>query len=130
MIVSIEDYMRRQIIKLAWPVILEGAGMMAVGVLLTAMVGRLGAVALAGVGLSNMLQFSAAMVFAAAGTGAAALVARETGAGNWREVRSITGQAIMLGIVFGSLLAGIGWVSAEAALSLTAADREVVVLAA
>jgi len=129
-IVSIEDYMRRQIIKLAWPVILEGAGMMAVGVLLTAMVGRLGAVALAGVGLSNMLQFSAAMVFAAAGTGAAALVARETGAGNWREVRSITGQAIMLGIVFGSLLAGIGWVSAEAALSLTAADREVVVLAA
>ena len=130
MIVSIEDYMRRQIIKLAWPVILEGAGVMAVGVLITAMVGRLGAVALAAVGLATMLQFSTAMVFAAAGTGAAAIVARESGAGNWREVRNITGQAIMLGAAFGLVLAGIGWLAAEYVLSLTAAEPEVAELAA
>lgn len=121
--------MRRQVIKLAWPVILEGAGIMAVGVLLTAMVGRLGAISLAAVGLANMLQFSTAMVFAAAGTGAAAIVARETGAGNWREVRSITGQAIMLGAVFGIILSVIGWFAAEYALKLTAAEIEVADLA-
>lgn len=130
MIVSIEDYMRRQIIKLAWPVILEGVGVMAVGVLLTAMVGRLGAITLASVGLANMLQFSTAMVFAAAGTGAASIVARETGAGNWREARNIIGQAVMLGMVLGIGLAIIGWLVAEYALKLTAAEPEVVTLAA
>lgn len=130
MIVSIEDYMRRQIIKLAWPVILEGMGVMAVGVLLTAMVGQLGAVPLAAVGLATMLQFSTAMVFAAAGTGAAAIVARETGAGNWREVRNITGQAILLGAVLGIAVAVIGWSTAEFVLKLTAAEPEVAALAA
>jgi putative MATE family efflux protein len=94
------------------------------------MVGRLGAVALAAVGLATMLQFSTAMVFAAAGTGAAAIVARETGAGNWREVRNVTGQAIMLGAVFGVAVAGIGWFTAEYVLSLTAAEPEVAGLAA
>ena len=130
MLVSMEDYMRRQIIKLAWPVILEGLGIMAVGVLLTAMVGRLGAVPLAAVGLATMLQFSTAMVFAAAGTGAAAIVARETGAGNWLEVRNITGQAILLGMVFGTGVAVIGWFGAEFVLNLTGAEPEVTSLAA
>ena len=130
MIVSIADYMRRQIIKLAWPVILEGIGIMAVGVLLTAMVGQLGAVPLAAVGLATMLQFSTAMVFAAAGTGAAAIVARETGAGNWLEVRTIIGQAIMLGAFLGTGLAVIGWFTAEFVLSLTAAEPDVAGLAA
>ncbi|WP_245867438.1 putative FMN/FAD exporter YeeO [Sporomusa silvacetica DSM 10669] len=129
MIVSIVDYMRRQIIKLVWPVILEGTGIMAVGVLLTAMVGRLGAVSLAAVGLATMLQFSTAMVFAAAGTGAAAIVARETGAGNWQEARNIIGQAIGLGAVLGTGVAAIGWFAAEFVLNLTAAESEVIGLA-
>jgi Na+-driven multidrug efflux pump len=60
-------------------------------VLVTAMVGNFGAVSLAAVGLATMVQFSSAMIFAAAGTGAAAIVAREAGAGNWAGVRTITG---------------------------------------
>lgn len=130
MIVSIRDYMWRQIIKLAWPVIFEGVIIMAVNVLLTAMVGRLGAVPLASVGLAVMMQFASALVFAAAGTGAAAIVARETGAGRWQEVRSITGQAIMLGAVLGVVLAVAGLLAADWVLSLTAAEPEVSSLAA
>ncbi|SDE94830.1 MATE family efflux transporter [Sporomusa acidovorans] len=130
MIVSIKAYMRRQIIKLAWPVIFEGVAVMAVNALVTAMVGRLGAVPLAAVGLATMMQFSAAMVFAAAGTGAAAIVARETGAGNWREVRNIVGQAIMLGAMLGIVLAVVGWFLAAPALGLTAAEPAVTELAA
>ncbi|HWR41653.1 MATE family efflux transporter [Sporomusa sp.] len=130
MILSIKQYMRRQIIKLAWPVIFEGVGIMAVNVLVTAMVGQLGAVPLAAVGLATMMQFSAAMVFAAAGTGAAAIVARETGAGRWREVRRVTGQAIMLGVVCGVVLAVLGLLVADRVLALTAAEPEVAGLAA
>lgn len=130
MIISIKHYMRRQIITLAWPVIFEGVGIMAVNVLVTAMVGQLGAVPLAAVGLATMLQFSAAMVFAAAGTGAAALVARASGAGNWQEVRLLTGQAILLGAVLGVLLALLGQLAAEQALALTAAEPAVAGLAA
>ena len=130
MILSIKEYMHRQIIKLAWPVIFEGVVIVAVNVLVTAMVGRLGAVPLAAVGLATMMQFSAAMVFAAAGTGAAAIVARETGACHWREVRKITGQAIMLGMVLGIVLAILGLLTAESVLKLTAAEPEVAGLAA
>ncbi|MDF2873660.1 MAG: yeeO 2 [Sporomusa sp.] len=130
MILSINQYMRRQIIKLAWPVIFEGVGIMAVNVFVTAMVGQLGAVPLAAVGLAMMIQFSAAMVFAAAGTGAAALVARETGAGRWQDVRYVTGQAILLGAVFGVMLAGIGQLAADRVLALTAAEPAVAELAA
>ncbi len=115
---------------LAWPVVFEGVGIMAVNVLVTAMVGQLGAVPLAAVGLATMLQFSSAMVFAAAGTGAAALVARASGAGDWQEVRYITGQAILLGAGFGVLLAVFGQLAAEQALALTAAEPAVAGLAA
>ncbi|MDF2570267.1 MAG: yeeO 2 [Sporomusa sp.] len=130
MILSISKYMQRQVIKLAWPVIFEGVGVMAVNVIVTAMVGQLGAVPLAAVGLATMMQFTAAMVFAAAGTGAASIVARETGAGHWREVRNVTGQAIMLGAAFGVLLAGLGLLTANNVLALTGAEPEVARLAA
>lgn len=130
MILSIKQYMNRQIIKLAWPVIFEGVVIVAVNVLITAMVGRLGAVPLAAVGLAVMMQFSTAMIFAAAGTGAAAIVARETGACHWREVTKITGQAILLGAVLGIVLAILGLVAAEPLLRLTAAEPEVIGLAA
>lgn len=122
--------MNRQIIKLAWPVIFEGVVIVAVNVLITAMVGRLGAVPLAAVGLAVMMQFSTAMIFAAAGTGAAAIVARETGACHWQEVTKITGQAILLGAVLGIVLAILGLVAAEPLLRLTAAEPEVIGLAA
>ncbi|SCM82832.1 putative efflux protein, MATE family [uncultured Sporomusa sp.] len=125
MSLAIKQYMNRQIIKLAWPVIFEGVVIVAVNVLITAMVGRLGAVPLAAVGLAVMMQFSAAMIFAAAGTGAAAIVARETGACHWQEVRKITGQAILLGSGLGIALAVLGLVMAKPILDLTAADPEI-----
>jgi len=87
----VKNYMRRQIYRLAWPVILEMSVVMLVSVVVTAMVGRFGAASLAAVGLATMVQFSSAMVFAAAGTGSAAIVAREVGAGNRDAVRAVTG---------------------------------------
>ena len=89
--------------------IFEGVVIMAVNVLITAMVGRLGAVQLAAVGLATMMQFSAAMIFAAAGTGAGAIVARETGACNWQEVRKIPGKLFYWGVYWESCWRYLDW---------------------
>jgi putative MATE family efflux protein len=94
------------------------------------MVGSLGAVSLAAVGLATMVQFSTAMIFAAAGTGAAAIVAREVGAGNWDEVRVVTGQAVLLATVCGALLAVAGYASAGPLLAVIGADAAVAELTA
>ncbi|MDR3588086.1 MAG: MATE family efflux transporter [Negativicutes bacterium] len=123
--VTVKTYMRRQIFRLAWPVILEMSGIMLVSILVTVMVGSFGAIPLAAVGLATMVQFSSAMIFAAAGTGAAAIVARETGAGNWAEVRTVTGQALMLGIAAGVILAVLGRLAAKPVFLLIGADPAV-----
>ncbi len=126
----VKAYMRRQIYRLAWPVILEMSGIMLVSVVVTAVVGRFGAVSLAAVGLATMVQFSSAMIFAAAGTGSAAIVSRETGAGNWAAVRAVTGQAILLSILFGVVLALAGIVAAGPVFAAIGADPAVAGLAA
>jgi putative MATE family efflux protein len=126
----VKAYMRRQIYRLAWPVILEMSVVMLVSVIVTAMVGRFGAVSLAAVGLATMVQFSSAMIFAAAGTGSAAIVSREMGAGNWAAVRAVTGQAIMLAALFGIALAIVGLAAAGPIFAATGADPAVAALAA
>lgn len=121
--------MRGQILSLSWPVVLEMTGVMAVGLIITAMVGQLGAVSLAAVGLATIVQMASAMVFAAAGTGAAAIVAREAGARQWDTVRRIAGQAMMLAMMFGLFLAIVGYLGAEFIFRIVDADPAVAQLA-
>lgn len=126
---DISLYMRGQIIKLVWPAILEGVGIMLVGVLTTAMVGRLGAVSLSAVGLATLVQMAAAIIFAAAGTGSAAIVARYKGAKKWNQVQEVAGQSILIGLVSGTVLAAAGYWLAPAAVALTGSEPEVIELA-
>ena len=106
---TINRVLRQQVLGLAWPVILEMSGVMLTGAITMAMVGRMGAVSMAAVGFATMVQMASAMVVSAFGTGASALVGRESGAGHWDEVRRITGQALLLGILLGIGVAGIGF---------------------
>ena len=126
---SLRKVMRWQVISLAWPVVLEMSGVMITGVVTTAMVGRLGAVALTAVGIATMVQFASAMVIAAFGTGASALVGKESGAGQWQQVRRTTGQALLIGLLLGLVLAIIGYVGAESLFLLIGAEPAVVELA-
>lgn len=126
---QVQRYMRYQILQLVWPVVLEGVGIMLVGLVTTAMVGQFGAVSLSAVGLSSMVQAATSIIFAAAGTGAAAIVAREVGAGNWDEVRVITGQGVLLGLAFGTLLAVVGVAISPFIFYFTSADENVATLA-
>ncbi len=126
---SLRKVMRWQVITLAWPVVLEMSGVMITGVVTTAMVGRLGAVALTAVGIATMVQFASAMVIAAFGTGASALVGKESGAGQWEQVRRTTGQALLIGLLLGLLLAIAGYIAAEGLFLLIGAEPAVVLLA-
>ncbi len=120
-----EQVLFRRILGLSWPVILEMSGVMLTGAFTTAMVGRLGAVALAAVGISTMVQLASAMVVSAFGTGASAIVGRESGAGQWEEVRRTTGQALLIGLLLGSLVAGVGFLGARALFQLIGAEAAV-----
>ena len=121
----VNQYMRLRIWALTWPVILEMSGQMLAGTVVTAMVGHLGAISLAAVGLAIMVQMAATLTFAAAGTGAAAIISREAGAGNYQAVRRIAGQAIMLAATLGTVLAVIGHTAASFIFSILDADAAV-----
>ena len=125
----INQYMRIRIWNLTWPVILEMSGQMLAGTLVTAMVGHLGAASLAAVSLAIMVQMATTMVFAAAGTGAAAIVSREAGANNYAAVKAISGQAIMLAGVLGTILAVFGYIASSVIFLVLDAETEVAELA-
>ena len=125
-----EKVMLYRVVTLSWPVILEMSGVMLTGALTTAMVGRLGAVDLTAVGIATMVQMASAMIVAAFGTGASAIVGRESGAGQWQEVRRITGQALVLGALAGTAVAAIGYGSARPLFRLIGLDADVAGIAA
>ncbi|MGI6674236.1 MAG: MATE family efflux transporter [Limnochordia bacterium] len=80
---------RSEILRLAWPAIVENLLHTMVGIVDTAMVGRLGAGALAAVGLGNQVNQLGLTVFSALATGSTALVARHVGAGEQDRARAV-----------------------------------------
>ena len=88
---------------LAWPVIAALFSEAAVGLVDTLMVGRLGAEAVAAVGVGAQILGSVSIVTTAIATGTMALVARLVGAGEPALARRVTGQSIVAAFVLGSL---------------------------
>jgi putative MATE family efflux protein len=97
----------KEIMQLAWPVIMEMALHMFVWVFDTAMVGRLSAEALNAVGLGGQIVFTITAVFSGVGIGALALVARFVGAGQREGAEEVASRALGLGFVIGLLVAGL-----------------------
>ncbi|NLJ80861.1 MAG: MATE family efflux transporter [Firmicutes bacterium] len=97
--------LRRQVLLLAWPAIVENLLHTMVGIVDTAMVGRLGASSLAAVGLGNQIFNIGLTVFAALATGSTALVARHIGAAEEEKAGDVARQSLTLGVfVAGSVL--------------------------
>jgi putative MATE family efflux protein len=74
----------------------------------TAMVGRLGAVPLSAAGLGGQVYWALTFIFAL-GTGAFALVARSTGAGEPERVREVTATSIGLALLLGMTMTMAVW---------------------
>ncbi len=89
---------RRRILSLAWPAIVENLLHTMVGIVDTAMVGRLGAASLAAAGLGNQISMVGLTVFAALATGSTALVARHIGANESSKASNVARQSLVLGL--------------------------------
>ena len=89
---------RERIMRLAGPAIVENLLHTMVGVVDTAMVGRLGAASLAAVGLGNQISQIGLTVFSALATGSTALVARFIGAKEPGKAGDVARQSLVLGI--------------------------------
>lgn len=105
--------LRRRILDLALPALIEQVLMTLVSMADLIMVGRLGPWAITAVGLSTQPTFVAMSVFIAINVGATALVARFSGAGDKEDVSLVTRQAMMIALIMGIVLGTVGYVYAR-----------------
>ena len=117
--------LNRNIIRLALPVALENVLHMAVFIVDLIMVGRLGTVPVAAVGLAGALGFIIAMIFTALNVGTTALVARDFGAKQKDEARKVAGQSLLITLVFGITVSPFIFYFADNILVLMSAEENV-----
>lgn len=92
--------LRKDVLTLAWPVIVENTLMTFVSMADMIMVGSLGPAAIASIGLSNTPVFFATSAFAAISVGSTALVARHIGAKEPEDANAVARQSFMLAVLF------------------------------
>src|SRR5208337_4108435 len=96
-------------VALAVPVVLSELGWMAMGIVDTIMVGRLGAEAIGVVSLGNALFYSLALFGLGLFLGLDTLVAQAYGAGDLADCQRSLRQGIYLAVILAPLLMGIFW---------------------
>lgn len=121
---------RRQVNKLAWPVILENTFQTALGVVDLALVSRLGADAIAGVGTATQLMWLAIAAFAAVATGTTVLVAQATGARDRLLADTAVKQSLLLAVVISVAIAVVVAHTAEGIVALLGPQPAVVQIGA
>ncbi len=119
---------RRQVLTLAWPAVLEQLLNMSVGLADTYIVGHLGAAPLAAVGLSLQSLNLFWALFSAIGVGSTALVARRIGAKEPEAAGEVARQSMLLALAVGVLTAGVLWLGAPFFLDWLGAEPDVVKL--
>lgn len=116
---------RREIISLAWPVILNNILLTFVWIVDMAMVGRLGPNAVAAVGVSGQMFNMIMAVSLAVTTGTISLVARYTGAKEKDRANAVLGQSLLLGTLFALGLMMPGLVASAALFRMFGAEASV-----
>ena len=118
--------MNREIVRLALPVI---AGMIShtmLNIVDTAMVGRLGDVSLAAVGLGSFFILVAVLVFGALNIGTQALTSRRLGENRPEEYPRIVANSLLLAFVLGISASAAGYFLTPWIFSLLSRDPDVV----
>lgn len=128
--VSDEAVVRRRVVTLAWPVVIEGLLQTAIGVVDTFFVARVSDEALAGVGTALQLVFIMIVVMSAISIGASVLVAQAIGAGRIERARSLTRQSLGLAALVSLPLTVLGVAFARPAIDLFGVEPEVAAIGA
>ena len=116
--------LRRQLFFLALPVLAEQFLNFCIGFFDVYLSGRLGKTETAAIGLSAYVSWLASMIFSLVGTGTAAVVAREWGAGHHDSARRVAGRSLTLAPVIGLLVFGLLQVMATAFPSMLNMEGE------
>ena len=95
------------ILKLAWPTIIEQMMFTVLNFSDTAMVGALGAVATAAVGITSTSIWLSGSVISAVSVGLSIQLAQSVGAGNYGRAKKVIGQSLLTSLTVGILLAAV-----------------------
>ncbi|MCA9859434.1 MAG: MATE family efflux transporter [Thermomicrobiales bacterium] len=120
-----EPMTQRRVLLLALPIIGENMLQVAVGAVDTLLVGRLGADAIAGVGIAFETVFLIIAILSAVTIGATVLVSQAIGAGASERANELARQAISWGVVLAIPLSILGYVLAPQAISLFHVEDDV-----
>lgn len=104
---------RRQVIALAWPAVVEQLLVTLFGMVDMMMVGSVGPMAIAAVGLTNQPMFLALAAFQALNVGTTALVARFVGAQDISEANATIRQSLLVVVALGGFASALVYIFAE-----------------
>lgn len=115
----------RDIVKIAWPSFVELTLTQLTSMADMMMVGRLGAYAISGVGLTNQPKFLLMTMFIAMNVGATALIARYKGAEEREKANNVLRQALLLTFILSLAASIVGYIYSEPMVKfMGAADAE------
>lgn len=120
-----EPMTQRRVLMLALPIIGENLLQVAVGAIDTLLVGRLGADAIAGVGIAFETVFLIIAILSAVTIGATVLVSQAIGSGNRERANQLARQAISWGVVLAIPLSILGYALAPRAIALFGVEADV-----
>lgn len=122
--------MRRRVWALAWPVIGENFMQTMLGIVDTLLVSGLGAAALAGVGTAQQVMFLIIAALSALSVGSSVLVAQAVGAREPEQASRFAQQSILWSALLGLPMAAVGFLGADAMVSIFGLEPEVARIAA
>ncbi len=117
---------RRRVLDLAGPALVEMLLVTLVSMADMIMVGRIGPAAIAAVGLTNQPVFFATAVFMALNVGTTAVIARAIGASEEATANNALRQSFMLTTIMGIGVSVLGLVFARGVLVLMGAEQDVI----
>jgi len=117
------------LLRLAWPSILEAMLISLISLVDTAMVGTVGSEAIAAVGLSGQPRFIILAVFISLNTGVTAVVARRRGEGDRERANRTLRQALLVSAVLSIVLSVVGIVFARDVLLFVGAQADTIDMA-
>ncbi|MBA2453064.1 MAG: MATE family efflux transporter [Chloroflexia bacterium] len=126
---SADDQMRRRVVMLAWPAMIDGLLITAVQVVDTFLVSRIGDEAVAGVGTAIQLVFVLIVLLTAISVGCSVLVSQAVGARDSERASSIAKQSITAGTILAIPLTIFGLVFASQLVGLFGVESAVAVIA-
>ena len=119
-----EAPLRRRVLGLAWPVIAENFLETLLGIVDTALVGVLGASAIAGVGTAQQGMFLLISILSAVSIGCAVLVAQAVGAKDFGRASQLARQSLMWSVVLSVPLAALGFLFGQSFINIFGMDAQ------